>query len=221
MQIFPSNWSSFSCVQGFLGSTLVIIVRGKCIMTFSSKNAFLGNVFQCHLLLLLSYCYGLNEELTQKVYFDNFIIHITQETLSRYTICVLSYVQFRVIFYPRLVFALLDLTRPSSILPFGIHKFGNSAHADGGPRSQVCTRQTLWSAPHRHEQSISSAPICRLTFKHLPMQNVGTLKHFLNLTPYPPNYVILRGVRGIPEFFFWLDSFYFCQLGPVQNFGTL
>ena len=28
--------------------------------------------------------------------------------------------------------------------------FNNSASADGGPRSRVCARETLCSAPHRH-----------------------------------------------------------------------
>ena len=31
-----------------------------------------------------------------------------------------------------------------------IFNYGNSASADGGPRSRVCARETLRSAPHRH-----------------------------------------------------------------------
>ena len=44
----------------------------------------------------------------------------------------------------------------------------NSAHADGGPRSRICARYTLHSAPHRHERKFSGARVCRVTFKHLP-----------------------------------------------------
>ena len=34
----------------------------------------------------------------------------------------------------------------------------NSAHADGGPRSRVCTRLTLDSAPHQLEQMSAKSP---------------------------------------------------------------
>ena len=44
----------------------------------------------------------------------------------------------------------------------------NSAHADGGPRSRVCARENLRSAPHRRERKFSGARVCRVTFKHLP-----------------------------------------------------
>ena len=40
-----------------------------------------------------------------------------------------------------------------------------SAHADGGPRSRVRARETLRSAPHRHEQKFSGTRFCRVTFK--------------------------------------------------------
>ena len=35
-----------------------------------------------------------------------------------------------------------------------------SAHADGGPRSRVCARETLRSAPHRHERKLSGTHFC-------------------------------------------------------------
>ena len=35
-----------------------------------------------------------------------------------------------------------------------------SAHADGGPRSRVCARETLRSAPHRHERKFSGTRFC-------------------------------------------------------------
>ena len=41
-----------------------------------------------------------------------------------------------------------------------------SAHADGGPRSRVCARETLRSAPHRREQKFSGAQVYRVTVKH-------------------------------------------------------
>ena len=40
-----------------------------------------------------------------------------------------------------------------------------SAHTDGGPRSRVCARETLRSAPHRHERKFFGAHVCRVTFK--------------------------------------------------------
>jgi hypothetical protein len=36
----------------------------------------------------------------------------------------------------------------------------NSAHADGGPRSRVCARETLRSAPHRRERKFSGTHVC-------------------------------------------------------------
>ena len=42
------------------------------------------------------------------------------------------------------------------------------AHADGGPRSRVCARETLRSASHRREQKFSGARVCKVTLKHLP-----------------------------------------------------
>ena len=35
-----------------------------------------------------------------------------------------------------------------------------SALADGGPRSRVCARETLRSAPHRRERKFSAARVC-------------------------------------------------------------
>ena len=46
-----------------------------------------------------------------------------------------------------------------------IETFMNSAHADGGPRSRVCARETLRSAFHRHERKFSGTRFCRVTFK--------------------------------------------------------
>ena len=50
-------------------------------------------------------------------------------------------------------------------IPFG--KF-IKVSKDGGPRSRVCARETLRSAPHRRERKFSGARVCRVTFKHLP-----------------------------------------------------
>ena len=38
----------------------------------------------------------------------------------------------------------------------------------GGPRSRVCARETLRSAPHQRERKFSAARVCRVTSKHLP-----------------------------------------------------
>ena len=40
-----------------------------------------------------------------------------------------------------------------------------SAHADGGPRSRVCARETLCSAPHQHERKFPGTLFCIVTFK--------------------------------------------------------
>ena len=44
-----------------------------------------------------------------------------------------------------------------------------SAHTDGGPRSRVCARETLRSAPHRRERKFSGTRVCKVVFKHLPL----------------------------------------------------
>ena len=63
-----------------------------------------------------------------------------------------------------------------------------SDHADGGPRSRVCARKTLRSAPHRRERKFSGARVCRVTFKHLPqplkshIRSFGTLGQILKFS---------------------------------------
>ena len=42
-----------------------------------------------------------------------------------------------------------------------------SAHTDGGPRFHVCARETLYSAPHRHERKFSGTRFCRVKKKNL------------------------------------------------------
>ena len=42
------------------------------------------------------------------------------------------------------------------------------AHGDGGPRSWVYARETLCSAPYRHERKFSGTHDGKVTFKHLP-----------------------------------------------------
>ena len=43
-----------------------------------------------------------------------------------------------------------------------------SGHADGGPRSRVCARYTLCSAPHRHERKFFTKGVCTVILKHHP-----------------------------------------------------
>ena len=43
-----------------------------------------------------------------------------------------------------------------------------SAHADVGPRSRACARETLCSAPHQHEPKKFDAQVCRIALNHLP-----------------------------------------------------
>ena len=76
-----------------------------------------------------------------------------------------------------------------------------SAHADGGPRSRVCAREALRSAPHRRERKFSGTHFCRVTFKASPptikksylMFRAPTAAHF----PFcPPKIGFLEGVGG-------------------------
>ena len=43
-----------------------------------------------------------------------------------------------------------------------------SAGADGGSRFRVYGQETLRSGPHRHQRTIFSVCVCKVTFKHLP-----------------------------------------------------
>ena len=56
-----------------------------------------------------------------------------------------------------------------------------SAHANGGPRSRVCARETLCSAPHRREWKFSAARVCSVTFKHIPKSLRNHIQSFRNL----------------------------------------
>ena len=53
-----------------------------------------------------------------------------------------------------------------------------SAIADGGPHSRVWARETLHSAPHRHQQKLSGTRVCRVTFKHLPQPLRSHIRSF-------------------------------------------
>ena len=100
----------------------------------------------------------------------------------------------------------------------------NSAWADGGPRSPSAHAWRVRSSPHRRERKFSSAHVCRDTFKHLPqplrshIRSFGTLWKLFKIPPFPPKYVIVRGVGGVPEFCFRLESSYLFYLGAHTNF---
>ena len=78
-----------------------------------------------------------------------------------------------------------------------------SASVDGGPRSRVCTHETLPSAPHRHYQTFSGTCVCRVTFKHLPqplrshIQSFGTLGQLLKFSKVS----LSRQIRQLKTFF--------------------
>jgi hypothetical protein len=100
----------------------------------------------------------------------------------------------------------------------------NSAHADGGPRSRVCARETLCSTPHRRERKFSGAPICRVTFKHLPqllrtrIQRVRTLRQlliFLNLKNTP------SGPGGITQILSGVNIAFLCQYEHLLSLRIL
>jgi hypothetical protein len=58
----------------------------------------------------------------------------------------------------------------------------NSAQADGGPHSRVCTRETLRSGPHWRERKFSGAQVCRVTLKH--WKTLKTLKTLSNIVKH-------------------------------------
>jgi hypothetical protein len=78
-----------------------------------------------------------------------------------------------------------------------------------GSSLTICARLTVRSYPHQHEQKFSGAHVCRVTLK--PLDN------FSKYPPFPPN-IIVRGVGGVPELFFLLESYYFCYLGAHAKF---
>ena len=85
-----------------------------------------------------------------------------------------------------------------------------SAHADGGPRSQVCARETLRSAPHRDERKFFGAHVCRIALNYLPqpirrhIQNI--IAHGKFSTPCSANYALFRWVGWAPEIIFLVES---------------
>ena len=72
----------------------------------------------------------------------------------------------------------------------------NSAHADGGPRSRVCARETLRSAPHRHERKFSGTCFYRVTLKHLPQP---LKSHISCFGPLRQPIAFWRGKGGSPK----------------------
>jgi hypothetical protein len=100
------------------------------------------------------------------------------------------------------------MTTPSGVLNNGgktprTRKIHNFRSRRWGPRSRVCARETLRSAPHRHEWKFSGARVCRVTFVKS--------SHFL------VKMVILRG-RGVPNFlFFCWNPPIFVTLKPYDN----
>ena len=87
-----------------------------------------------------------------------------------------------------------------------------SASVNGGPRFRFCARETLRSAPHRPERKFSAARVCSVTFKHLPqplrshIRSFGALGQLLKISPFSAHSV---GGKGVPDYFFGLESFYF------------
>ena len=102
-----------------------------------------------------------------------------------------------------------------------------SAHADGGPRSRVCARETLCSAPHRRDRKFSGTRVCRVAFKHFPnpqksypkFQNSTTSLHriYLKLADFPVKIGFIGG-KGVPRNCFLIGIFKFVLLGsPSKN----
>ena len=79
-----------------------------------------------------------------------------------------------------------------------LFNFTNSAHADWGPRSRVCARETLRSAPHRHERKFSGTCFCRVTFKI-----------FEKKLKKPKNRPQGARGEGRGQFFFYPNFYYF------------
>ena len=92
-------------------------------------------------------------------------------------------------------------------------KFRNSAHADGGPRSRVCTRETLCSGPHQCERTFFAARVCRVAFKHLPQPLRSHVMFIFFIFSYPLCHSAVK--RGVTDILFILT--YRC----IQNFKIL
>ena len=69
-----------------------------------------------------------------------------------------------------------------------------------GSSLTVCARWTVRFSPHQHERKFSGARVCRVTFKHLPQPLISHIFQFFNL--FTPQYVIVRGVGGVSQYFF-------------------
>jgi hypothetical protein len=81
-----------------------------------------------------------------------------------------------------------------------------------GSSLTVCARLTVRSSPHQHGRKFSGARVCRVTFKHLPqplrshIRSIGTIGQLFKKNYFPPKNRIVRGVGGVPEIFFGLES---------------
>ena len=90
-----------------------------------------------------------------------------------------------------------------------------------GSSLTVCARLTVRVSPHQHEWKFFAAHVCRVTFKHLPQPLRSYIRSFRTLGQLlktPPFQLIVRGERGVPNFFWGLESCYFCELGAHATF---
>ena len=101
----------------------------------------------------------------------------------------------------------------------------NSAYADGGPHSRVCSRDTPAQPPHQHERKFSGACLCRIALNHLP-QLLRT--HFKSFRKFPKfqkkNLQNLKtppsGARGGPQYIWGVSiPFFISFLRYSLNIG--
>ena len=80
------------------------------------------------------------------------------------------------------------------------------------PLGGVLAHLTVRSSPHRHKQKFSGAHVCRVIIKHLPQPllshilNFGTIGQLFKITTFPSKNRRVRGVGGVPELCFGLES---------------
>ena len=94
---------------------------------------------------------------------------------------------------------------------WGNRKLRNSTTADG-----VLAPGSAHARPSALPPIDTSGNFPAHMSAHLPqplrshIRSFGTLGQLLIYLPWPPKYMIVRGVGGSPNTFFWLEPFYFC-----------
>ena len=104
-----------------------------------------------------------------------------------------------------------------------IEKCSNSASANGGPRSPSAHAwrsaqppigtSGIFPAQVSAESPSNMSPSPSEVISKVSEVYDKYFRIYLKLAHFPVKIGLIRGVRGVPEFFVWLESSYFCYLG--------